>query len=250
MERDFQFYKENALEPMGNCIRDLTSDNKIESEYNARNIREFLTDMCDKHGYDVVATVLSNHVNHHSYDGRYSTQVKNWADNYQSEMPIRGIPHEVLERFTLGNVHPVVVNSSANWVANNEKELKEKETKADSTADEKTSETSDHKSYTEQLFEKMSAEQDSYRNWLLEQSPDEILNHTYEYTIRQDILLVVESGEITEDEAKALLDSPAPLSDVYDRFDKKDVSYMEDLRNTFGEIARDKDEKAAVIDEK
>lgn len=33
MERDFQFYKENALEPMGNCIRDLTSDNKIESEY-------------------------------------------------------------------------------------------------------------------------------------------------------------------------------------------------------------------------
>ena len=31
------------------------------------------------------------------------------------------------------------------------------------------------------LYEKMKAEQDKYRDWLLHQEPSEILNHTYEY---------------------------------------------------------------------
>ena len=30
------------------------------------------------------------------------------------------------------------------------------------------------------LYEKMKAEQDKYRDWLLHQEPPEILNHTYE----------------------------------------------------------------------
>ena len=37
------------------------------------------------------------------------------------------------------------------------------------------------------LYEKMFAEQESYRAWLLSQTPEEILNHTYEYTVREDI---------------------------------------------------------------
>ena len=32
--------------------------------------------------------------------------------------------------------------------------------------------------YNEQLYEKMKAEQDKYREWLLSQPPAEILNHT------------------------------------------------------------------------
>ncbi len=39
------------------------------------------------------------------------------------------------------------------------------------------------------LYEKMFAEQEKYRAWLLSQPPEEILNHTYEYTMREDILL-------------------------------------------------------------
>lgn len=38
------------------------------------------------------------------------------------------------------------------------------------------------------LYEKMFAEQEKYRAWLLSQPPEEILNHTYEYTMREDIL--------------------------------------------------------------
>ena len=37
------------------------------------------------------------------------------------------------------------------------------------------------------LYEKMFSEQETYRAWLLAQPPEEILNHTYEYTVREDI---------------------------------------------------------------
>ena len=34
------------------------------------------------------------------------------------------------------------------------------------------------------LYKKVFAEQEQYREWLLSQPPDEILNHCYEYTVR------------------------------------------------------------------
>ena len=37
------------------------------------------------------------------------------------------------------------------------------------------------------LYQKMFAEQETYREWLLSQLSEEILNHTYEYTVREDI---------------------------------------------------------------
>ena len=36
-------------------------------------------------------------------------------------------------------------------------------------------------------YQKMFAEQETYREWLLSQPSEEILNHTYEYTVREDI---------------------------------------------------------------
>ena len=38
--------------------------------------------------------------------------------------------------------------------------------------------------YNARLYEKMKAEQDKYRDWLLHQKPSEILNHTYECKAR------------------------------------------------------------------
>ena len=54
--------------------------------------------------------------------------------------------------------------------------------------------------YNARLYEKMKAEQDKYRGWLLHQEPSEILNHTYEYTMREDIVMCIsavhhENGE-------------------------------------------------------
>ena len=35
------------------------------------------------------------------------------------------------------------------------------------------------------LYEKMFAEQEQFRDWLLSQPAAEILNHAYEYTVRE-----------------------------------------------------------------
>ena len=40
--------------------------------------------------------------------------------------------------------------------------------------------------YNARLYEKMKAEQDRYRDWLLHQEPVEILNHTYEWLFTCD----------------------------------------------------------------
>ena len=49
--------------------------------------------------------------------------------------------------------------------------------------------------YNARLYEKMKAEQDKYRDWLVRQEPQEpseILNHTYEYTMREDIVMCMD----------------------------------------------------------
>ena len=82
------------------------------------------------------------------------------------------------------------------------------------------------------LYEKMAAEQDKYRDWLKGQPAAEILNHAYEYTVREDIVMCMEELELTEAQAKALLASPTPLADVYKDFEKLETSYMDVIRDT------------------
>ena len=79
--------------------------------------------------------------------------------------------------------------------------------------------------YNARLYEKMKAEQDKYRDWLLHQEPSEILNHTYEYTMREDIVMCMEDLELEPEKARALLRSPCPLSDVYKEFRDRETAY-------------------------
>ena len=51
------------------------------------------------------------------------------------------------------------------------------------------------------LYKKVFAEQEQYREWLLSQPPDEILNHCYEYTVREDIVLALEEYRLRKDDA-------------------------------------------------
>ena len=81
------------------------------------------------------------------------------------------------------------------------------------------------------LYKQMFAEQEQFRDWLLAQPPQEILNHAYEYVMREDILLSLEHNDLTDAQAVALLSSPAPLADVYKTFDKMESSHMEEIWN-------------------
>ena len=55
------------------------------------------------------------------------------------------------------------------------------------------------------LYDKLSREQDKYRDWLKGQPPEEILHHSYEYTVREDILMSMEELTLSEAETRALL---------------------------------------------
>ena len=82
------------------------------------------------------------------------------------------------------------------------------------------------------LFDKMQAEQDSYRNWLLSQPPEEILRHSYEFTVRADILMTLENNNLSDEQASALLKSKSPLADVFKDFTKVETGYMDTIRDT------------------
>ena len=66
---------------------------------------------------------------------------------------------------------------------------------------------------TDALCEKMGAEQDKYRAWLVAQPPEEILNHTAEYTTREDILL-----------ASRCCVEISPLAESPNNLDKRDCT--------------------------
>ena len=89
------------------------------------------------------------------------------------------------------------------------------------------------------LYEKMAAEQDKYRDWLKSQPPEEILHHSYEYAVREDIVMAMEELELTDEQAQALLDSPSPLADVYRYFEKLETGYMDVVRYSIENRADD-----------
>ena len=81
-----------------------------------------------------------------------------------------------------------------------------------------------------QLYEKMFAEQQAYRDWLMTLSPKEILEHGYEFVVREDILLSVEENNLNGKQAKALLKSPSPLADVFKKFQSWETDHMANIR--------------------
>lgn len=81
------------------------------------------------------------------------------------------------------------------------------------------------------LYQKMFAEQEKYRDWLMTQPPDEILHHCYEYTVREDIVLALEYHDLSDKQCQALLKSPTPLADVYRKFEKQEFGYMDHVQD-------------------
>lgn len=97
----------------------------------------------------------------------------------------------------------------------------------------------DNEKLNTQLYEKMFEEQEKYRGWLLTQPPEEILNHTYEYTMREDILMSLEYNDLTSAQATALLTSPSPLADVFSTFEDRETDHMDNIRDCIESRAND-----------
>lgn len=82
------------------------------------------------------------------------------------------------------------------------------------------------------LYQKMFEEQERFREWLLSQPPEEIINHFYDYTIREDILLSLEYNDLTDKQCRALLKSSTPLSDLFHEFEKRETDHMANILDT------------------
>ena len=88
------------------------------------------------------------------------------------------------------------------------------------------------------LYEKMFAEQEQFRDWLLSQPAAEILNHAYEYTVREDILMSLEYNDLEDSQARALLKSGKPLKQIFERWENQETSYMDTVWDTVQEQAK------------
>ena len=79
------------------------------------------------------------------------------------------------------------------------------------------------------LYQKMFNEQEEYRSRLLSMQPEEILEHAYAYTVREDVLLSLEYHDLSDEQAKALSKSKHPLADIFSRWEDHETGYMEDI---------------------
>ncbi len=88
------------------------------------------------------------------------------------------------------------------------------------------------------LYEKVSAEQDKFRAWLMDQPPADILNYAVEYAVREDILMEIKALELPDDQARALLASPDTMADIYKTFSKMaDTGHMDVVRESIEDRA-------------
>ena len=79
------------------------------------------------------------------------------------------------------------------------------------------------------LYKKMSAEQEKFKEWLLAQPPEDILDHSYEYAAREDLLLSLEYNDLSDELAQAMLDSDMPLKEAFSAFEQRETGYMDEV---------------------
>jgi len=83
----------------------------------------------------------------------------------------------------------------------------------------------------DELYEKLCAEQDRWRGWLLSLPKSELLHHAFEYTSREDIIIALNETALSDGEVQALLRSPSPLAELYEEFRDRESDHMDEIRD-------------------
>ena len=92
--------------------------------------------------------------------------------------------------------------------------------------------------YYELLYEKMHSEYDEYCSSLLELTPQEIMDHSYETAIKAEILSSIDCFERPQKETKALCKIKYPLDEIYQSWLKNDRSIEEPINDTISDRAK------------
>jgi len=82
-----------------------------------------------------------------------------------------------------------------------------------------------------ELYHKISDEFEAYKSELLSLPSNEILEHAYAYTVKQDIVLSLEYNDVSDKQAKVLLKSEHPLEDIFSRWENHEGHYLEEIQD-------------------
>lgn len=95
-----------------------------------------------------------------------------------------------------------------------------------------------NKELMDELIHKVEQEQEEYREKLLSQSKEDILERAYAYAVREDIILELYYIKLTSTEIKNLLKSERPLEDIYSLWEDSDSGYMKVLAKIIKQSAK------------
>ena len=81
-----------------------------------------------------------------------------------------------------------------------------------------------------ELYEKVSAEFEEYKNNLLMMSSEQMLEHAYAYAVRSDIVIAIECGSIHARQAQSLLKADNTLDEIFGKWEDFEKNHMETIR--------------------
>ena len=81
------------------------------------------------------------------------------------------------------------------------------------------------------LYDRLYAEQEKYVEWLLSQPRIEIMRKSYEFAMREDILMIFENEELEPEHAKALYDKGVTLEALFHQFEDLETNHMQTIRD-------------------
>ena len=98
-----------------------------------------------------------------------------------------------------------------------------------------------------ELYEKVSAEFEEYKDNLLMMSPEQMLEHAYAYAVRSDIVIAIECGSIHARQAQALLKADNTLDEIFSKWENLETKHMDCIRDAIeckaNEISREEYKK-------
>ena len=89
----------------------------------------------------------------------------------------------------------------------------------------------EQRDYNRLLYEKSVSEYTDFITELKSMTSDEIIEHSYEKVIKEDLVTLLENNDIVQDKAKSLYLKKYPLDYIYQEWLDKDCSHMEMLED-------------------
>jgi hypothetical protein len=100
----------------------------------------------------------------------------------------------------------------------------------------------------ERVFDRAKLEYEDYVDRVKEMPPEKIIDEAYKLTILYDlhISLEPETSKFSAEQLKALLSLDSPLWSLYNEWQRRDVTYLYDMKDVIEDVA---DEQAAMIED-